>query len=105
MVDWHKDIGVTVDPADAEPYTLDFSQYLNVGEQITAAVITITPAGSLVLAGQTLANSNQSVVFGLRGQLADTEYNVAVHITTDHALPDGSFRTVERSINISADNL
>lgn len=68
-------------PDSVLDYAWDWSEWLEEGEKITSAVITI-PSG-LTLESQ--SDLDQKVIAWISGGTAKAKYRVTCHITTDHS--------------------
>lgn len=72
--------------ADRKRYSIDYSDWLDVGEFVSTCVFSVTPVDSnpVVIDGNAIASGSQSVVFYASSGIEGTTYKVLVHMTTSN---------------------
>lgn len=78
---WHRGLTLFQDPDDFESCKLTYTQWLNSGE--TLADATVTVESGLTLEVTDIQDSGTSVQLFLSGGTAGSRYKVSVKVTTD----------------------
>lgn len=68
-------------PAERKRYTIDYTDWLDTTETVTAAAYTITPSG-MVVDAQAILTGNKKISFYVNGGDDFETYNLEVKITT-----------------------
>ena len=71
-------------PAEVKRYSIEYGDWLDTGEYVSSALMTISPTTSPALAilSQSIPVNGTSLSFFISGGLADTTYTVDVKMTT-----------------------
>lgn len=71
-------------PADNKRYTIDYSDWLDLGETVTGVTFSVLPADSspVVISGNALNTPNTGIILYAGGGLAGTTYIVYVTMQT-----------------------
>jgi hypothetical protein len=74
-------------PTENKLYTVDYSQWLGVGETVTQITLTVTPvtAPPLAMSNQAIAPSGTSISYFAGGGVSGQIYELVVQITTSLA--------------------
>lgn len=71
-------------PADRKRYAVDYSDWLDTGETVTAVAFGVSPSatGGLAVDASSIASTGKSVVFFASAGVSGTTYTVTITITT-----------------------
>lgn len=85
------------DPADTIDEKFDWSAFLQTGETITSATVTVDPTGELAIASMTFTDN--SVIFHATGGVAGSTYTITCQVETSAG------NTVNRKATIAVKDL
>jgi hypothetical protein len=93
------------DPSSDLDYSIDWSLYLQDGENITASTFAVDPAGEATSPLVVLASGFQTpfTTVSLGGGNPRQRYAVINRITTDVEIDTGRYRVIERSITLAVE--
>lgn len=69
-------------PAERKRYSVDYSDWLDSGELLSALAFTVVPAGSLTISGPTYGSPSTSAAFFALGGVNGNTYEVILTATT-----------------------
>lgn len=69
-------------PAEVKRYTVDYTNWLDTGETVTAKAFEVTPSGALTIASSVILTGAQKISFFVAGGNNDETYRVAIRATT-----------------------
>jgi hypothetical protein len=69
-------------PAERKRYAIDYTDWLDTGETLTAVTYTVSPGTDLVVDASSISSSGLVAVFFVSGGTAGTVYTIDVRATT-----------------------
>ena len=69
-------------PAERKRYTLDYTDWLDTGETVSAVVFAVDPTGVLFIDSYSIVGSGRQVVFYANAGATGVSYTADVRITT-----------------------